>query len=671
LNLANSLVKLNVKISDLEAKNQSFKKSNVALKEAHTTLEAENELLGKSKVALEEENNNLKQSNTDHEKTTRSLRKEIDTATKTKSTYQDWLFKAHEKSSLLEGKVALLEKKLAIVEPTKSNNERTIVDSVTINNEAVEGMPAKSSSELPIVTFTRSDFLKQRVQQLSTTNSQQEKTIQILNSSNGNLRSQNQELQAKTKVMEEELDGLKAELSDANTRAEKAAKDASKVAMNFLLHKANVTDPALNKLCNERSIFKKATAQLNRQNDKLNAKVEALESQVERLRSTNSRLKSELALVHQHANISKLPVLTQAVVTCVYSSVPSPSDGDHSPVPTNSLSCQTETEEKKSPHHRGKRGGVKKKKTADQSSIVTSKDSDISNANVIPENSNTENEAAEEQTVPEPDATVTSKDSDISNANVIPENEAVEEQTVPEPDANVTSKDSDISIANVIPENEAVEEQTVPEPDANVTSKDSDISNANVILENSNTDNEAAEEQTVPDANVTVVDSNISKGNVNPAVSNIDGEDTKKQLAAPSRGENDNVTSDISNNEETASGPKKRRNRHKPVLMTLKAYKFVMSRVSSYAHYVYTPILFLFFSLFLTLSWSRTFNPVAPIDYEPGLFLVSPLPSNASQIYDIYSPPSSRTPMPTPTCSPPPTSTSLTSERHQSRCAHI
>jgi len=609
LNLANSLVKLNVKISDLEAKNQSFKKSNVALKEAHTTLEAENELLGKSKVALEEENNNLKQSNTDHEKTTRSLRKEIDTATKTKSTYQDWLFKAHEKSSLLEGKVALLEKKLAIVEPTKSNNERTIVDSVTINNEAVVGMPAKSSSELPIVTFTRSDFLKQRVQQLSTTNSQQEKTIQILNSSNGNLRSQNQELQAKTKVMEEELDGLKAELSDANTRAEKAAKDASKVAMNFLLHKANVTDPALNKLCNERSIFKKATAQLNRQNDKLNAKVEALESQVERLRSTNSRLKSELALVHQHANISKLPVLTQAVVTCVYSSVPSPSDGDHSPVPTNSLSCQTETEEKKSPHHRGKRGGVKKKKTADQSSIVTSKDSDISNANVIPENSNTENEA--------------------------------------------------------------VEEQTVPEPDANVTSKDSDISNANVILENSNTDNEAAEEQTVPDANVTVVDSNISKGNVNPAVSNIDGEDTKKQLAAPSRGENDNVTSDISNNEETASGPKKRRNRHKPVLMTLKAYKFVMSRVSSYAHYVYTPILFLFFSLFLTLSWSRTFNPVAPIDYEPGLFLVSPLPSNASQIYDIYSPPSSRTPMPTPTCSPPPTSTSLTSERHQSRCAHI
>jgi hypothetical protein len=80
-------VKLNIKISDLEAKNQSFEKSNVALKEAHTTLEAENELLGKFKFALEKDNMNLKQSNTDSEKTTRCLKKEIDTATKTKSIY--------------------------------------------------------------------------------------------------------------------------------------------------------------------------------------------------------------------------------------------------------------------------------------------------------------------------------------------------------------------------------------------------------------------------------------------------------------------------------------------------------------------------------------------------------------------------------------------------------
>jgi hypothetical protein len=273
------------------------------------------------------------------------------------------------------------------------------------------------------------------------------------------------------------------------------------------------------------------------------------------------------------------------VVTCVYSSLPSPSDGDNSPVPIKPLSCQTETEEKKGPH-RGTRGGKNKKKnTAVQSANVTAVDSNISEGNVGPAVSNIENEAVEEQAIPE------------------------------------------------------------------------------------------------PDANVTIADSNNGKGNVGPAVSNIEEEDSKEQLAAPSRGENDNVTSDISNNEETASGSKKRRNRHKPVLMTLKAYKFVMSRVPSYAHYVYTPLFFFIMSLFLTLPWSGTVNPTTPINYQPGLFLVSPLPPNAptslqNQVYNIYSPPiyslpSLRTLTATPTCSPPPTSTSLTFERHQSRCAHI
>jgi chromosome segregation ATPase len=505
--------------------------------EANATLEAEKELLEKPKLAAEQENKNLKQSNADNEKKICLLRKEIDTAANTKSALEDWLFKPHEKCFRLEGKVALLEK-VAIVERAKSNNETTIVDSAAINSENVKDTPAKSSSELPIATFTRSDFLKQRLRELSTTNSQQGKTVETLRTSNGYLRSRNQEFQEKTTILEEEIDGLKAELSDAKTRAEKAAKDVNQVAMNFLLHQANVTDPALNKV----RTFENVIRQLNRESDKLNAQLPALESQVEHLRYTNSRLKSELAFVHQQAKVPKQPVLTEVNVTCVYSSVPSPSDGNDSTAPVK----QTETEEKKKPHHRGQRGGARrKKKNPNQFAIVASGDLDMSNSNVNSDNSNNENEVVEEQTL------------------------------------------------------------------------------------------------LAPDPNATLENSNISEGNVGSAVSNIEREE--EQLAARSQEENDNVTSDASNTEETLSC----------------------------ARSVYTPIFFLFIFLFLALSGSRTFNPVAPIDYQPGLFLVSPLPPSASQFYDIYSPPILRTPNPTPTCSPPPTSTSLTSERHQSRCAHI
>jgi chromosome segregation ATPase len=624
---------------DLETAKKSLEKTTSDLKEANAILETERISLGNSTTVLERGNSDLKHANATFETEKKSLEKtvsDLKEANKTLETEKRSLehntaVLKQANSDLKQANTTLemgkksVEKKLEIFELTNSNNSAAIVALANSNNEASNVASANSSIEPLIAACPPLDTDNQHVNELLATIGKHEDTIWTLQNSINYLRTSRrgqfvQELQENIKAMEEKLDGLKAELSDANTRAEKAAKDANQVAMDFELHKFNATKPALNKVRTLENVIR----QRNRQDGKAAAELRASESQVDRLRSTNCRLKSELAFMNQREKVPKQPpVLTEAMVTCVYSCDPSPSDGNDSPALTKPCPCQAETEEKK-PHHRGKRGGRKKnKKPADQSAIVTPKDSDISNTHVTPQNSNNENDALEEQTIPEPDA------------NVGP---AV---------SNIEGEDSKKQLAAPNTENEAVEEQTIPEPDANVTA----------------------------------LDSNISEGNVGPAISNIKGEDAKEQLTAPSQGENDNVTPDVPNNEETASNPKTKRNRRKPVLMNLKTYKFVMSRIPSYAHYAYTPIFFIFISLFLTLSLSRTFNPVATVDYQPGLFLVSPLPPNAlaslsSEAYEIYSPPTSsllslRTPAPTPTCPLPPTSTSPTSGSYQSRCAYV
>jgi exonuclease VII small subunit len=582
---------------DLEMVKKSLEKTTSGLKEANAILETERMSLENSTTVLEQGNSDLKHANTTLETEKKSLEKTtfdlkeanatLETEKRTLENNTTLLKQANsdlkQANATLETEKKSIEKKLEIVELTNSNNSAAIVALANSNNEA-----SNSSSEPPIVPCPPSDIDSQHVNELLATIRKNEDTIFILQKSNNYLRTSRQgrfvqELQEKIEAMDFQI----SELSHLITELSEKAERGEEVAKKFALYKENEMRPTSQRC----SLLEKVSDKLHLQVETLINKVGVQKDQLVRLRSSNNILKSQLKPRHREAKVPKQPVLTQAVVTCVYSSVPSPSNEGDSPAPTKLFSCQAETEEKKGPHHRGKRGGKKKnKKPADQSVIVTPKDSDISNANVTPQNSNNGNDALEEQTIPEP---------------------AV---------SNIEGEDSKKQLA-------------AP-----------------------NTENEAA-------------------------ISNIKGGDTKEQLPAPSQGEKDNMTPDVWNNEETASNPKTKRNRHKPVLMNLKTYKFVMSRVLSYAHYVYTPIFFLFISLFLTLSWSRTFNPVAPIDYQPGLFLVSPLPPNAlaslsSEVYEIYSPPTSsllslRTPAPTPTCPLPPTSTSPTSGSYQSRCAYV
>jgi DNA repair exonuclease SbcCD ATPase subunit len=320
-------------------------------------------------------------------------------------------------NTTLETEKKSIEKKLEIVEFTNSNNSAAIVTFANSNNEASDVSSGNSSSEPPIVAYPPSDVDNQRVNKLLTAISKHEDTIWTLQNSISYLRTSRQgqfvqELQENNKAMEFEI----SELNHLTTELSERAERGEDVAKKFALYKENEMRPTLLR-CN---FSEKVSNKLSLQIKKLSNEVEVQKDQLKRLRSSNEILKSQLK--DREAKVVKQPALTQATVTCIYSSVPSPSDGDDSTVPAKLFSCQTETEEKKKPRHRGQRGGAeKRKKTPDQSVIVASGDLNTTNANVTPENSNNEKEALEEQIIPAgPDIKVTVVNSNITKDNVGP-----------------------------------------------------------------------------------------------------------------------------------------------------------------------------------------------------------------------------------------------------------
>jgi cell division protein FtsB len=286
----------------------------------------------------------------------------------------------------LKSEVSKLEaaKRLPTVDSTNSNNDASIVTSTNSNNDAAIVDSINLNNGASIVTAK--------------------------NSKN------------EAAAMEKEIGRLRAELSDCRKKGEELGK-------KYQLHLVNITSPALK----QQTLLQKVNDKLSKEVDNLEAEVEVQKSQLERLRFA----KEQFALKRQEANVPKQPVLTQSMITCVYSSAPS------------------DTEEKKKPHRRGNRGKGKKKNTPNQSVIDTSANSNISNANVAPANLGIEEEAAEE-IVPDQVVNVAPATLNISNGNVDPivsniEEEQAEEQLDPIQGAIVALTTLDISEGNVIP----------------------------------------------------------------------------------------------------------------------------------------------------------------------------------------------------------------------------